>query len=186
MNDLGAVKRALYIPGTDRSENDAEHSFQVAFMALALIKVKNLPLDLELVLSYALVHDICEAITGDVDVFDVVGREMKVTREQEALKLLRQSHPELHLIWDLVEAYEHRRDPESQFVSSVDKLLPILNAWHDGGRPWREKGATLDRLLELKRNSFPDQHIQEIFSQLVTLLRERENELFASSGKDRK
>ena len=52
---------------------------------------------------------------------------------------------------ELIEQYEAREDKESRFVYALDKIQPMLNIYTDGGRTWKEKGVTIDMLVEYKK-----------------------------------
>src|SRR5215470_13295866 len=69
-----------------RRESVAEHSWQMALMALLVHRQLAAPVDLGRVLKLVLVHDLVEAEVGDVPFFDTGERKQnKAAREREAI-----------------------------------------------------------------------------------------------------
>jgi len=60
IDDLSLIERKSKIPGTNRHENDIEHSMTVAILCWYIHDKYNLDLNLELILKYALTHDFVE------------------------------------------------------------------------------------------------------------------------------
>ena len=125
------VKRVIYNAGTRERENDAEHSYELMFLSWALAveynKKFNRNLNIEKILVYGLVHDLVEVYADDTDAFSKDGIETKKDREEEALHMIQKTFPFLPELAETIEAYEKQADPESIFIKSVDKILPVLN-----------------------------------------------------------
>ena len=78
------MRRTLLIDGS-RRENDAEHSWHLAIMAMLLTEYaddKNFTLDK--VLKMVIVHDLVEIYAGDTFAFDVKGNLEKEDKEKQA------------------------------------------------------------------------------------------------------
>jgi putative hydrolase of HD superfamily len=107
-------------------ESIADHSFSVC--ALAVIFARNMGLDPAKVLTSAVLHDLCEAICGDIVPADGVDPREKLEREQaatrEILGALDQTR-ELHELWLDTEL---ERTPEGRLVKQLDTLEMILQA----------------------------------------------------------
>ncbi len=65
LNSFRAIKRVIFTVGDGEPENDSEHSYQLAMMAWYIISAENLKLDRNLVIKYALVHNLVEVYAGD-------------------------------------------------------------------------------------------------------------------------
>lgn len=181
MIDFGKVDRVYYYPGTDRKENDQEHSYFLAMMAWYLVESNGLSLDRGKVLTYALAHDVVEVFAGDTYVYstDQEHLESKVDRESKAAERLKDEVPEFSPMHDAIEGYVKREDPESRFVYALDKILPLLLIHADGGRSWREHGVKLEMLISNKTSKValsPD--VQPYFDELVGILKREEKEIF--------
>lgn len=167
------VRRAVYATGENRFENDAEHSFQLAFVAWYLIDKENLALSKEKVLMYALCHDIVEVYAGDTFFTRTAEEEQRKTDiEKEAVEKLSQTYPDFPALTQMLVAYEEKRDNESKFVYALDKLLPILNITLDEGRSWHFNNVDFEKLYEGKYKKIAhDPVIQEYFILIVEVLK---------------
>jgi len=182
---LQKVTRVNFAVGEDRHENDSEHMYQLALAAWYILSTKKLSLDLDKVLRYALAHDITEAYTGDLPAHGRTpeAEQDKRRREKEALQQIAIDFPDFTDITKVVEIYESRSDEESRFVYAVDKLLPMMNAYLDGGRSWKEWNITLNQVCDLKDKTVavsPD--IYPYWEELRRILRENESKLFPANG----
>lgn len=109
-------------------ENDAEHSYQLALVALYLNRYLELGLKEEKLVSYALIHDLVEVYAGDVDPYYSSQAEInaKKEKEEEAITTLKSNFPELG---ETIRKYEEREEEEAKFVYALDKLLVFLNIY---------------------------------------------------------
>lgn len=181
---LQAIKRIIYIPNQDSSENDVEHSYTLAMLAWYLAdRLPEEKLEREKILRYALVHDLVEAYAGDTFTFASKNeREQKVVREAKARQRIIQEFDDWPELAQSLEDYEEQADSESRFVYAVDKIQPILMNYIEGGRIWREHGITLEQLLENKLGTtarYPA--VKEYMEKLGQLLAKDKSKLF---GKD--
>lgn len=121
--DFSRIERApRYCEG--RQENDVEHSFMLALAGIEIANQKRPDLDCGLVGKFALVHDLIEIKTGDLQTFNATEEALtkKKSREEAELpRLLKELPPHIS---ELLEAYEKQEEPETHFVKHVDKLLP--------------------------------------------------------------
>lgn len=168
------VRRLIHATGEDRFENDAEHSFQLAFIAWYLIEKENLPLNKEKVFLYAMCHDIVEVYAGDVNFYRTEKEsEEKIIREKEALDKLREEFTHFPALAKMISAYESQGDEESKFVFALDKILPMMNIQLDGGRSWHLHNISLERLHDSKVEKVSaDPIVKKYFILIVGALRE--------------
>jgi putative hydrolases of HD superfamily len=121
-----------------KGDSSADHSWRVALMAFILADGLNIKLDKLKAIKLALIHDLSEAICGDVDVVDVVNgaitKEEKNKRELLAIKKICSILPEKlkDETVGLWEEYEARKSREAKFVRAVDKLETITHLLEDG------------------------------------------------------
>lgn len=181
-NAFRRVERVMYANGTDRLENDAEHSYNLALLAWHIVEADKLDLDKDLVIRYALVHDLAEVYAGDTYIYsdDKEHLASKASREHEALEQLKAEFPETAEMFGLVERYESREDRESRFVYALDKIIPMIHIYLDQhGRMYREKQVTLGMLIENKEAKVAlSPEIMPYWEELVALFREKESEIF--------
>ncbi len=181
------IERAMKIRGRDNPENDAEHSYQLAMVAWYAIDAYKLKLDTNLVLKYALVHDLVEVYAGDVDAFDPDPNRdaIKAAKEQAGLQQMKTDFSEFPEMTNLITQYERKEDEESKFIYALDKVVAPINIYLDGGRNWRERGIgfSLEKIVTNKRLKVAGQpEVAELFEQLVKVL-EKEPHLFPQEEK---
>jgi putative hydrolases of HD superfamily len=108
-----------------RQESVAEHSWQMALMALLMHRHLAQPVDIEKILKMVLVHDLVEAVVGDVPYFDTGERKrLKARREQEAIGTIRAALDPAtgQEIYDLWQEYEAKATAEARFATALDHL----------------------------------------------------------------
>ncbi len=143
-NQFSLVQRAIYKTGTERMENDAEHSYQLAFVWWQLNDMLKLWLDSNLIMQYALAHDLVEVYAWDTDaMWTVWDPTTKADREHEAFLRLQSEYSNFSSFIETLEKYEARTDEESRFVYALDKLLPAVNIYLNEWRDWKRKDLTL-------------------------------------------
>lgn len=132
-------RRNLIIDGS-RRENDAEHSWNLAMLAMLFEEYSTEKVNIEKVLKIALVHDLIEVYAGDTFAYDAKGNEDKLQREIEsAEKLFGILDPvqgaEIRALWDEFEAKE---TPESKYANAIDRIQPLINNYMTNGHTWKE------------------------------------------------
>lgn len=143
-NQFSLVQRAIYKTGTERMENDAEHSYQLAFVGWQLNDMLQLGLDSNRIMQYALAHDLVEVYAWDTDaMWTIWDPTTKAEREHKAFLQLQSEYSSFWSFIETLEQYEARTDEESRFVYALDKLLPTINIYLNGWRDWKRKGVSL-------------------------------------------
>lgn len=185
LNNFREVERTIRVRGLDENENDVEHSYQLAMVSWYLLSNKDLGLDAECAVKYALAHDLVEVYAGDTYFYTEDEEEMnsKEEREKEAALRLKKEFPEFNELHRAINGYMSLADDESRFVYALDKILPIINIYLDGGRTWRQDGVTLEKLLRKKTDKVAvSEEVYSYFEEIVSLLKEQEIKLFGSSS----
>lgn len=136
-----------------RRENAAEHSWSLGVMALVLAEHADADLDQLKVLRLLLVHDLVEIDAGDTFCFDETGNATRAEREAAAAERLFGLLPgpqagEFRALW---EEFESGASAEARFARALDRLLPVLQNFHNGGGTWREHRVTPGQAFERSR-----------------------------------
>jgi len=174
------VERVARIAGETRYANMVEHSYQLTLLAWYLIEKEKLSLNKDLVIKYALVHDLVETYAGDTYAHGTEGKETKALREHEAQERIASEFPEFKDLHAYIETYELKQDPESRFVYALDKLIDPINIYLEDGKLWHEKNVTLQEVLDYKTEKIAvDALVTRYFEELVALFREKEDILFS-------
>lgn len=146
------IGRQTYLSDASRKENDAEHAWHLAIMAILLGEYANEPIDILKTVTMVLIHDIVEIDAGDTYAYDAAAHNDKSEREAKAAKRIFGLLPEdqgekLKSIW---EEFEKGVTPEARFARSLDHVQPIMLNDASGGRSWLEHRIHLSQVL--KRN----------------------------------
>lgn len=112
-------------------ESVADHMYRMSLMALIAPDVPGL--DRNKCIKMAIVHDIAEALIGDITPLDGVSKADKSEREQAALEYMCKiigvgegsRGKEITELWM---DYEANSSPEAKFVKDLDKVEMILQA----------------------------------------------------------
>ncbi|EDT7187149.1 HD domain-containing protein [Salmonella enterica subsp. enterica] len=123
---LKSVLRSAH-SSTGRAESTAEHSWRLCLMAM-IFEDEFVGVDMLRLLKMCLVHDLGEAIHGDIPAVERELHPDKSAEEKAALLYLTQSLDEKQRkeILSLWQEYEHAVSPEARIVKALDKLETIL------------------------------------------------------------
>ena len=123
---LKSTVRTAYT-SAGRRESTAEHSWRLALMAM-IFEDEFGGLDHHRILKLCLVHDLGEAIGGDIPAVAQKADAPKAAEERKDLLELTSVLPpqvreEILALWD---EYESNRTPEAQVVKGLDKLETLI------------------------------------------------------------
>jgi putative hydrolase of HD superfamily len=133
------ILRQTLLMDKSRQENDAEHSWHFALMALTLFEYTNLQnVDINRVIKMALLHDLVEIYAGDTFAYDVKGNEGKDEREAESADRLFSMLPEeqsneFRSLW---EEFDRMETPDAMYASAIDRLEPFISNYMTDGYTW--------------------------------------------------
>jgi len=144
------IGRQTYLADGERKENDAEHAWHMAVMALLLKEYANEDVDIVKVILMILMHDVVEIDAGDTYAYDEDGKKTQREREEKAadriyglLKSEKGSY--LRGLW---EEFEERKTPEAKFARCLDNVQPLmLNAASDC-KAWEEHNTKVSQVME--------------------------------------
>ena len=134
------IFRQTWLSDGKRKENDAEHAWHAALMAVLLAEYSNEPVDTLKVVKMLLIHDLVEIDAGDSYAYDEAAQATAHEREQKAADrifgmLPKDQEEEFRSLWDEFEEYE---TPEARFAHVMDNFQPLLLNDAADGKGWRE------------------------------------------------
>ena len=146
------IQRKTKLFNSDRNENDAEHSWHLALMAIVLAEHSDQPIDILKVVKMVLIHDIVEIDAGDVFIYDTQKNHDNTDEERLAANrifglLPKKQADEMIAIWEEFEAGETN---EAKFAKSMDRLEPLLQNTSNDGGTWKEFGVNYKKVYEKK------------------------------------
>ena len=149
------LRRTMLIDGT-RRENDAEHSWHIAVMALIFSEYAKEKVDVGRAVKMCVVHDLVEIYAGDTFAYDTAGNLDKEEREKAAADKLFAQLPdeqgkEIRNLW---EEFDSMKTPDAKYAACMDRLQPFLHNTLTQGQTWAESGTKRDsvekRVLVIK------------------------------------
>lgn len=171
IDKLKRVFRQNVVIGTKQQENDAEHSWHLAVMAIILSEYSSTKeLDILRVLKMLLIHDLVEIHAGDTFCYDVQGNADKLDRELRAAKRLFNLLPseQAQEMMDLWQEFETMATPEACFAASLDRFQPLLLNYHTNGHTWKRPGITSERVLQ--RNKVLENNAPQLWEYVKELI----------------
>ena len=148
------IQRRTCLLNSDRPENDAEHSWHLALMAIALSEHANKPVDILRVLKMVLIHDIVEIDSGDVFLYDKSKSHKNTEEEFAAAKRIFGLLPENQAkeLIDLWKEFEDGETDDAKFAKSLDKLEPLLQNFSNNGGTWDKYNVTYNEVYTQKKS----------------------------------
>ena len=164
------IMRQTYLADASRKENDAEHSWHLALMAVLLKEYSNEDVDLSKVIPMVLIHDLVEIDAGDTYAYSGEDPEETEARERKAALRIFGLLPEdqgqwLRSLWEEFEAYE---TPEAKFARTLDNCQPLLLNDASDGKSWKEHGVHKSQIY--KRNQHTGEGSREIWEYMQKLI----------------
>lgn len=149
------IGRQTYLSDGKRKENDAEHAWHMAVMAILLSEYSNEPIDVLKTVSMLLIHDLVEIDAGDTYAYDEEAKKTQASRELAGADRIFGLLPDdqqkkLRALW---EEFETGASPEARFAHTMDNIQPMmLNAATDG-KAWEERGVYLEQILNRNQHT---------------------------------
>jgi putative hydrolase of HD superfamily len=143
------IKRQTYLSDGEHKENDAEHAWHMAVMALVLGEYSNEKIDLLRTISMILIHDVVEIDAGDTYAYDEEGKKTQEDRERKAADRIFGILPEKQAEYfkELWYEFEEQKTPESRFARTMDCIQPLMLNDATDGKSWVEHGVHLNQIL---------------------------------------
>ncbi|MCX6789811.1 MAG: HD domain-containing protein [Candidatus Gribaldobacteria bacterium] len=144
-----------------RKESSADHSWRLSLMLFVLIKELNIEVDTEKSIKMALVHDLAEAITGDIDAVSMAegkaSKQDKQRLELEAMAKIKATLPqeigqEIYSLW---KEYDDASTKEAKCVKAVDKLETLTQLVEAGYKTY-DKPQFIANYADKAVENFPE------------------------------
>lgn len=145
------IFRRTMIIGSNRRENDAEHSWHISIMALLLEKYSINKVDINRVIQMLLIHDIVEIYSGDTFAYDNVLNKDKLQRELNAMEIIKSklSFENREKVENLWHEFEDKITNESKFANAMDRIQPMLsNIYSGNGGTWTKYDVKIEQVLK--------------------------------------
>ncbi len=149
------IGRQTYLANGERKENDAEHAWHMAIMALILSEYANEEIDVLRTISMILIHDVVEIDAGDTYAYDENGKKSQREREVKAAERLFGMLPKDQAVKfrNLWEEFEAQETKEAKFARTMDNIQPVVLNDASDGKSWVEHGVHLSQILSRNKNT---------------------------------
>lgn len=157
------IERRTLISSGKRFENDSEHAWHMALMAILLSEYANEKIDVLKTVSMILIHDIVEIDAGDTYCYDYELGKSQREREVKAADRIYALLPDdqakkLRALWDEFEAND---TPEANFAHAMDCLQPTMLNNATDGVMWKKNSIKLSQVL--KRNEYTEKGSKKLW-----------------------
>lgn len=154
------LRRTMLIDGS-RRENDAEHSWHIAVMALLFSEHVKIKPDIGRVVKMLVVHDLIEIYAGDTFAFDVEANKSKEEKEAAAAdklfsQLPKEQGDEIRSLW---EEFDEMKTPDAIYASCMDRIQPFLHNTLTEGATWKEGNVSrsqVEKRLAIVKENMPE------------------------------
>ena len=157
------IFRQTHLSGHGRRENDAEHSWHIAVMAMIFKDYFTGTPDLGRAVMMCVVHDLVEIYAGDTFAFDKEGNLDKAEREKEAADKLFSLLPTeqgsmLRAYW---EEFDEMETDDAKYAACMDRIQPLLHNTLTDGHTWVLGKATREDIE--KREEVVKQNMPKVY-----------------------
>lgn len=146
--------RHSWTSNVSRRESVAEHTWSSCLLAIVLFDEISSRVDQLRVLKMIIVHDLAEAVIGDIPAFEVSKRqEEKFENEERAMREItaslenRRLADEIIALWN---EFEERKTPEAMLAKACDKFDVLLQHLNTDIKTW-DRG-------DYKQNPYDSEH----------------------------
>lgn len=164
------IMRQTYLSDASRKEDDAEHSWHLALMAVLLKEYSNEEVDLTKVIPMVLIHDLVEIDAGDTYAYSGESATVTEVRERKAAERVFGILPEDQgkVFRDLWEEFEAYQTPEAKFAHVLDNCQPMLLNDASNGLSWTEHQVRKSQIY--KRNEHTAEGSRKIWNYMQSLI----------------
>ena len=164
------IMRQTYLSDASRKEDDAEHSWHLALMAVLLKEYSNEEVDLTIVIPMVLIHDLVEIDAGDTYAYSGESAAVTEARERKAAERVFGILPEDQgkVFRDLWEEFEAYQTPEAKFAHVLDNCQPMLLNDASNGLSWTEHQVRKSQIY--KRNEHTAEGSRKIWNYMQSLI----------------
>ncbi len=144
-------------------ESAADHTFGVAILALLFSRHKKL--NVEKAITTALIHDVCESLTGDITPNDNIPPREKQEKEYEATRKILGQIDDSGELFELWKDFEYERTPEGKLVKELDRLEMAMQAFHYE----KEHHINLDEFYNFTAKNLTSPDLKKILREILEL-----------------
>lgn len=145
------VERACTHEDGTRPETDSDHTVMLGLSACTFAKALYPKLDIGLVAQFAFVHDVVETYADDMSSFRITEdkKQEKHAREAAAIERIVSEYQNTYdFIPSMIKRYELLDCSEARFIKTLDKCLPKITHYLNGGIYFKKTGASKEETAD--------------------------------------
>ena len=165
IDKMTSVIRRTTLLDKSRLENDAEHSWHIAMMALFFKDYFVEKVDVHHAVELLLMHDLVEIYAGDTFAYDVEANKTKKDREAIAAQKIADLLPKEYSVYYLscYQEFEDKFTSEAKYADCMDKLQPFLHNALTEGFTWKNANPPTVATLVYKRMSILKDFMPDVY-----------------------
>jgi len=142
-------------------DSSAAHSWKLTLMVMIMADELKLEINVEKAIRMAIIHDLAESITGDIDHILIVQgkifKEDKRKAEEQAMNKIKKSLPKEigQDIYDLWQEFEKGLTKEARFVNALDKIEAMVRFLEGGYKVWHDNPGSIPIHADKVVKEFP-------------------------------
>jgi len=166
VSELKNVKRSGWKDKLDINDGEsvADHTYTMTILGMVISDLHGL--NTEKIMRMSLLHDLAEAITGDI-LPDQITKEQKYLKENNAInKILHKLPNELTIMYSKIwEEFQKNETDEAKFIHELDKLEMAIQA-----KIYQKNGNDLNKIkpfLDSAINDITSIKMKEILKKFI-------------------
>ena len=165
IDKMTSIARRTLLIDRSRAENDAEHSWHIAVMALLFAEHAVEKVNVLHAVEMMLVHDLVEIYAGDTFAYDTEGYQDKAEREAAAAEKLFSVLPaeQKEYIYNLWQEFEAHQTPDARYADCLDKIQPFFHNTLTQGHTWQNSTPRPTRAQVEKRISVCKDFMPQVY-----------------------
>ena len=171
LDGMKSILRMNILLDESRREDDAQHSWHAAVMAMILQEYAVEHINLTRVIPMLLVHDLVELGAGDTYAYDEIASQSKAKREKAAADALFGPMGEqgrmMRALW---EEFEACQTADARFAAAMDRIQPLLGNYWTNGKVWKENHIDYSQVYA--RNAVTRKIVPELWEQVDAFLQD--------------
>ncbi|MCR4717559.1 MAG: HD domain-containing protein [Lachnospiraceae bacterium] len=166
IDKMTSILRRTMLIDNSRRENDAEHSWHIAVMAMLFEEYAIEKVDISRAVKMCVVHDLVEIYAGDTFAYDLEGNKDKKERESKSADKLFGMLPDEQgqMIRELWEEFDEMKTADAKYAACMDRLQPFFHNTLTKGHTWVESGT--NRSLVEGRMAIIKEFMPEVYKWL--------------------
>ena len=161
IDKMTEVLRQTLLINRSRRENDAEHSWHIAVMAMYFSEYAAEKVDVGRAVQMCVVHDIVEIEAGDTFAYDAQGNKSKAEREEAAAEVLFAKLPDDQgaMLRGLWEEFDSMETADAKYAACLDRIQPFLHNTLTEGHTWgngKVSREAVEKRMAVVREFMPD------------------------------